>query len=208
MATDATTRRVADVDGDDSVVIAARRVFAVHGPDAPVSAVAAEAGTGIGSLYRRFPSKQALLQYLCTESMRQIEALAATALEEDDAWVAFTGFVHECVAQRAGAFGATLAGTVEITDDMRRLAKHGHQLLERLLARAQADGAVRPDVTAIDVRLLIELFSRRPLGEHDIHDRLLGLALDGLSASGERTPPALPPLDWAGYLARWRLRPR
>jgi AcrR family transcriptional regulator len=188
---------------DRAVVDAARLVFAVHGADAPVSAVAAAAGVGIGSLYRRYPTKEALLGHLCLESMRQVEAAAEQALDESDAWEGLAGFIRDCVSFRAGAFGATIAGSVEPTDEMRLVARRGHQLMTQLLVRAQDDGSARQDVTAVDVQLLIELFSRRSPDDSS-YERLLAVALDGLSATGPTTELPVAPLSWRSYLSRWR----
>src|SRR5882757_10663567 len=86
---------------DRAVLDAAREVFAVHGPGASVAQVAAEAGVGIGSLYRRYPTKEALLQHLCQASMDQQVAAAEEALargtDPTGSWEALTGFVRECV---------------------------------------------------------------------------------------------------------------
>lgn len=187
---------------DRAVLDAARLVFAVHGPDAPVSAVAAEAGVGMGSLYRRYPSKEVLLQDLCLESMRQLEAAGEQAAEEDDAWEALTGFVRECVSFRAGAF-ATVAGSVATTQEMTETAQRGHDVVVRLVARAHAQGTLRADVNGVDMHLLIELFSRRR-ADDGAHQRLLAIALDGLSVAAPRSalPGAAP--TWSDYATRWR----
>src|SRR5216683_12372 len=70
---------------DQAVLDAARLVFAVHGPDAAVSAVASAAGVGMGSLYRRYTSKEHLLQQLCLDSLAQQIAAAEAALAGGDA---------------------------------------------------------------------------------------------------------------------------
>src|SRR2546423_12608043 len=66
---------------DRAVLDAAREGFAVHGPDASVAQVAAQAGVGMGSLYRRYPTKEALLQHLCRTSMLQQVTVAEQAPE-------------------------------------------------------------------------------------------------------------------------------
>src|SRR3981081_2261838 len=82
---------------DRAVLDAAREVFAVHGPDASVAQVAARAGVGMGSLYRRYPTKEALLQHLCRASMDQQVAAAEEALQGGrDPWEALADFVREC----------------------------------------------------------------------------------------------------------------
>src|SRR5260370_13412896 len=108
---------------DQAVLDAARLVFAIHGPEAAVSAVAAEAGVGMGSLYRRYASKEELLQQLCQESLAQQIAAAEAALAgSDEPWDALAGFILACVSFRAGAF-SVIAGTIPLTPEMRAAAQ-------------------------------------------------------------------------------------
>src|ERR1700694_774718 len=94
------------------VLEAEREVFATRGFEAPVSAVAARAGVGMGSLYRRYGSKTDLLQRLCVLGMQESIAAAETALAADDAWVGLAGYIRECVGFGSGAL-APLAGRIE-----------------------------------------------------------------------------------------------
>ncbi len=195
---------------DRRIVDAARRVFVRIGADAPVSAIAAEAGVGVGSLYRRFASKDELFRYLCQSAMEQsIEAAEAALAAPGDAWSALVGYVRACVGFRSGAF-APAAGTFPVTDEMIATAARGHELVERLVAQARAAGTLRADVTPIDLYELIGLFSRSfrpaPAGSGFDPDtterRLLAIALDGLRAPG-REPLAGPAPRWEDYSARW-----
>jgi hypothetical protein len=87
-------------------------------------------------------------------------------------------------------------------------------LVEDIVARAQANGSLRPDVTALDISWLIEQFSRRapgsvdPAEEANARDRLLAIALDGLrghARSGRPLADVLPgrPPSRRAYAARW-----
>jgi AcrR family transcriptional regulator len=187
---------------DRAVLDAAREVFAVHGPDASVAQVAAQAAVGMGSLYRRYPSKEALLQYLCQASMDQQVAAAEASLEPGrDPWEALAGFVRECVGFRAGVLSA-VAGRIAVTEEMRATARHAHDLLEQLVDRAKRAGALRGDAGSVDIHELIELFSRRPAGNTLAHERLLAVALDGLRSPGPEALPG-PATDWQAYVRRW-----
>jgi len=190
---------------DRSVLDAARLVFAVHGPEAPVSAVATEAGVGIGTLYRRYASKHELLQHLCLASLEQQIAAARAALAGGEGpWEALSGLVRSCVSFRAGAF-AHLAGTIPVTAGMIEAAEQSHRLLERLVVRARRAGALRADAGSVDVHQLVELFSRRRPDDDDAHQRLLAIALDGLRAPGTAPLPGSPP-SWDDYAHRWSPR--
>src|SRR5690242_21410195 len=115
--------RQAEARRNDLVVLeAARDVFAAQGPDAPISAVAARAGVGMGTLYRRYGSKTELLQRLCVLAMQQALDAAADALRADDPWTGLVGYIRACVELRSGALAA-LAGQVETTEEMRATAK-------------------------------------------------------------------------------------
>jgi AcrR family transcriptional regulator len=191
---------------DLRVLAAARQVFAARGADAPVSAIAECAGVGMGSLYRRYGSKQDLLRQLCLLAMRQSIEAADRALLEADAWQGLTGYVIAAVDQSTGAL-APLAGAVETTPEMWECSRHGRDRLERLTALAHDQGTLRADVTALDIAWLIELFGRlgpvRPgTHEHNIRQRLLTVAIDGLRAGNPNPLPGTPP-SAAHYEGRW-----
>jgi AcrR family transcriptional regulator len=190
---------------DLRVLQAARTVFAERGADAPVSEVAERAGVGMGTLYRRYGSKKELLQRLCLLSMLQTIEIAERALDQGtDGWTAVAAYVRECVAARVGAL-APVAGTIEVTGEMTATSVRGQALLRTLVERAQADGTVRPDVTALDVSYLIEIFARHPRGtaeQENVLRRQLALALDGLRPGDLPPLPGEPPGE-RQYRARW-----
>jgi AcrR family transcriptional regulator len=202
--------RQAEAERNDRLVLeAAREVFATRGGSAPLSAVAERAGVGMGSLYRRYGSKTQLLQHLCILAMKQTVEAAQTALACDDAWTGLESYVRACVAFGSGAL-APLAGTIETTPRMWEISMRGRRLLDELVKRAQRQGALRQEVTALDVAWLTELFGRRgparPGAEDDhVHQRLLAIALDGLRAPGT-TPVPGPPPSARHYESRWKMR--
>lgn len=186
---------------------AAREVFAARGADAPVSAVAERAGVGVGTLYRRYGSKADLLRRLCELAMQQTIEAARAALADEDAWAGLAGYVRTCVALGSGAL-APLAGTIETTPEMWATSRRARGLLGELVARAQREGGLRPDVTALDVAWLVEFFGRQgPTGTDlgAVRRRVLAIALDGLRSGTEPLPGPAP--DPAHYEGRWRVRP-
>jgi AcrR family transcriptional regulator len=196
---------------DLAVLEAARDVFTAQGAGAPVSAVAERAGVGMGTLYRRYGSKTELLQRLCLLAMEQTVAAAEAGLRAADPWAGLAGYITACIELRAGALAA-LAGHVEATGPMRRLARRSQERARALVGRAQASGQLRPDVTALDIAWLIEQFSRRapgpldPAEERRVRARLVAIALDGLRAPGPDRLPGRPP-SGALYAKRWSLSP-
>ncbi len=117
-------------------------MFATHGWNAPVAAIATRAGVGMGSLYRRYGSKTELLQYLCLLSMRQTIEAATIALALEGPWESLSGYIKACVAMGAGAF-APLAGVIEVTEEMLDTAKKSNRLLARVVERARRSGQLR-----------------------------------------------------------------
>jgi AcrR family transcriptional regulator len=202
---------------DRAVLDAARDVFAAQGADAPISAVAERAGVGVGTLYRRYGTKTELLQRMCVLAMQQGIEAAGEALQADDPWAGLCGYIRACVEMRSGALGS-LAGQLEMTDEMLSTARRGITLAGEVVARAHRAGSLRPDVTALDIALLIESFSRRAPAsaapedpaaadeERNAQTRLLTVALDGLRAPGVTPLPGRAP-SADRYVGRWSRGP-
>ncbi|MGW7434248.1 TetR/AcrR family transcriptional regulator [Streptomyces sp. NPDC054861] len=197
--------RQAEAERNDvRVLYAARAVFAEQGAEAPVSAIAVRAGVGIGTLYRRYGSKEQLLHRLCAIGIAETIGELRAALErEGSGWEALAHYMAAAVDARAGAFAA-LAGTFSLPEDIAASNEEAKGLAERLLLRGQGDGTVREDVTTLDVAHVIEMFSRYPRRtEEDDHARrrMLALTLDGLRAAHTGLPGPRP--DWADYHRTW-----
>jgi AcrR family transcriptional regulator len=205
--------RQAEAERNDRRVLEAAQIeVARHGADATVAAIADRAGVGIGSLYRRYGSKEDLLRNLCVQAMDSTIEAAQAALAEPDAWAGLAGYVRTCVAQRTGALGP-LAGTIATTRPMWTASKRSRELLARLVGRAREDGSLRSDVTVLDIAWLIETLGAsgraEPAAEDDvIRARLAAIALDGLRSREHRPAGALPELPGpppgaAHYEQRW-----
>ena len=200
--------RQAEASRNDELVLAAARAVLTADPDAAMADIARRAGVGIGTLYRRYPSKEALVQQLCLDGMRRLEAVTRTALErvEEDPWDAFATFMADALDAGAGALGAALAGTFTPTDELlsaaRELYTAGHELIER----AKAAGALRSDVTQEDINLLFEQLRAVRLGDDErvaeLQRRYLALLLQALRAPAPAPLPGPPP-GWEEIRGRW-----
>jgi AcrR family transcriptional regulator len=196
---------------DIAVLDAARDVFSAQGADAPIAAVADRAGVGMGTLYRRYGSKTELLQRLCLLAMEQTLAAANAALAVADPWTGLTAYIGDCVELRTGALAA-LAGHVDVTAQMQATAERGIAAVAELVDRARRDRSLRDDVTALDISLLIEMFSRLalelpdPAEERNVRDRLVAIAVAGLRTDAAATAlPGRPP-SRERYVGRWQRR--
>jgi AcrR family transcriptional regulator len=200
--------RQAEAARNDRLVLdAARDVVARHGADAPVSAIAERAGVGMGSLYRRYGSKDDLLRRLCTLAMESTIRAAEKALAEPDPWAGLSAYIAECVSQGTGTLGA-LAGAIQTTPEMWAVSKRSRALLERLVARARRAGSLRSDVTALDIAWLIETLGKsgpaHPATEDAvIRQRLTAIAIAGLRAPAAGRLPGKPP-SAGHYERRWQ----
>jgi AcrR family transcriptional regulator len=198
-------RKAQAARNDTSILEAARAVYAAD-PDAPIASVAARAGVGISALYRRYPSKEALLRTLCSDGLKEYIAAAEAALADDgDAFKVFRRFAQRIVDADAYTLTARLARTLEgDSEALFRDATKAGDLGERVFKRAQKGGAVRADAVAEDMANVFEQLSaiRGPNAKRtaQLRKRYLTLQLDGLRP--RKKAQALP-----GPAPRWKDRP-
>jgi len=172
--------------------------------------VARRAGVGISAPYRRYPSKEDLLRRLCHEGLRRSIAEVEAALADDrDAWTAFADFMRRAVDADTSSLTVPLAGTFAPDRDLNRDAARAQELSRRLLERARAAGAIRPDLEVGDLSLLLEQVAAVRLGDErrtrELRQRYLAL-LDGLRARPGTPLPGRPP-RWEEIGGRWNRAP-
>jgi AcrR family transcriptional regulator len=198
-------RRAEAARNDERILESARAVF-VADPGAPISAVAAHAGVGVGALYRRYESKEELLRRLCADGLQRFIAAAEAALaDHGDPWEAFAGFMRACVDADTNSLTTRLAGTFTPTDELYREAGRDQGLLTALFDRTRAAGALRADLEVNDVGLLLEQIAALRVGDEErtreLRRRYLELMLTATRLSGEPLPG--PPPGWEELAARW-----
>jgi AcrR family transcriptional regulator len=172
------------------ILDAARAAFADGGLDVGVEEIARRAGVGKGTLYRRFPTKEALVQAIVQDRLDELEAIAARCEAFSDAGEGFAQFLSEAARMQASDQGfldvvAQRMGSVLTAEQQRWLLG----ILAGPLLRAQASGQVRGDLVVEDVPLLLRMLGATarsgPAGPAGADwERYLGLLLDGLRASG------------------------
>lgn len=138
------------------VLVAAARLFAERGPTATLNDVAHFAGVGVGTVYRKFPDKDAVLDALFDEKIGALLRLADEASVLDDAGAAFRNFLFGVMEMRATDRGldAILMARGRSTRFTVELGRRFVPKVEQLVARAIRAGELRPDFTGQEVCLL------------------------------------------------------
>jgi AcrR family transcriptional regulator len=178
-------REWTSLDGDEKherLLCAAGRVFARDGLDAPMPAVAAEAGAGVASVYRQFASKHELLAALVVRRMEQVTDAAWEAAERDaDRWTALTEMLWTLVGRMtADDFIGQARVLVADQPDVAAASDRATEALERLMAGARAEGRLRADASTLDLRLLFAATRAAKEVEPDAWQRMLALLIDAL----------------------------
>jgi len=172
----------------DRILAAAKAVFAEQGTEAPMEEVARLADVGVGTLYRHFPTKQALLGELLAERFRLFHAEAVRSLESvDDPWEAFAGTLRrnaELAAMDVGLQDALFRGDASWAPVAEPLAALKETMSE-IIRRGQAAGVIREDFTSADIPVMMcgvssTMANTHPDGTAMDWRRHLELLLDGL----------------------------
>jgi len=127
---------------------------AVHreGLGVPMATIAADAGVGIGTLYRHFPTREDLLGYLTRASFEQILANATTAdASAVTAAEALRRFIGAAISQRNDLVLPLHGGPPPASEAARVLRDQVHQVVQRIIDRGRADGTITRDVTPRDI---------------------------------------------------------
>jgi AcrR family transcriptional regulator len=177
----------------EKVLRAARAVFADQGRHAQMDDVARRAKVGVGTLYRHFPTKEALLCALSDEMFEAIAAYAERALERDDAWEAFKDVLWFGGAKTAGdrSFSEVLAAQREGPPRENADERVLRESVAELMRRAQESGQMRPDLMIDDIPLVMCGIGSASAIEHprpDAWRRHLGIVLDGMRAEAASGP--------------------
>jgi AcrR family transcriptional regulator len=196
------------------VLTAAAHVFGERGLAASIDEVARAAGVGVGTVYRRFPSKEALVDALFEDKVENMVVFAREAAAFDDPWDGFVYFITRAlewqvqnrglrdVRLRSGLSGPGGARTRDTVAP----------ILTAVIERAQVTGNLRPDVVVSDVAMLVTVLGAVSdyvsLHDPELGQRYMALMLDGLVSeraawtplSNPAIPASLPETDPAARL--------
>ena len=181
-------------DNRNRILTAAAEVFVEQGPGAPLEDISRRAGTGIATLYRRFPDRKALTRAVALDALQRTAAEAVRARDEEPtAFAALVRYMHRVLDIGIGAVFPVLLDEIPFEDEeIAAVRDDGVAVFQGLVTTAQRDGDLRPDITHADVGMLLVRMSRplpgpmsRALAGEVAH-RHLDLFIDGLRASAAR----------------------
>ncbi len=197
-------RRVLRKDAERNrqrVIAAARELFAEKGLEATLNDVAHHANVGVGTVYRRFDTKEELIEAIFVDGMDQLTALAETALQQEDSWSGFAWYV-----ERMCEITATDRGLREIAfskvyggDRVKACQERLVPVLTKLVERAQGDGYLRPEMSSTDMPLLGLLAGT--VGEYagnvdpELWRRYVAILLEGMRYHDGQSPIPVKALD-------------
>lgn len=205
MAAEASTERPLRRDAERNrqrILEAARVVFAQQGLGASLDAIAREAGVGVGTVYRRFPDKEQLIEALFEVSLAELVDAARAALAIADPWEGFVTFLHGAIDRQTRDRGLKelLMSSVHGQEQIGRARDAILPLVTELVERAQRSGQLREDVAPSDFPLM--QFAVGAISEYtadvqpDAWRRVMGLLIDGLRVHRDApTPLPIAPLD-------------
>ncbi|MYX72161.1 TetR/AcrR family transcriptional regulator [Streptomyces sp. SID3915] len=173
----------------DRLLGEARTSFAEHGTDASLEDIARRAGVGIGTLYRHFPNRHALMNAVFQEALTALLTRSrelAGSEQPCTALVEWLGAIVSHAGEYRGLAQALMSASVDRTSALTECHVPLRQAGARLLERAQASGAVRADVSIDDLLQLtnaIALAAEQTPADPALAARLLRLTLQGLRAA-------------------------
>jgi AcrR family transcriptional regulator len=184
------------------IIAAAAAVFAERGLDAATAEIAHRAGVGEATLFRRFPTKDDLIDAIIETRMEELAALADAAADAADPAAALERFMQDLVKQFSRDKGFFEAAGERCMNDpkFQPPRERGMEAVGRLLKRAQDAGAVRTDLSPSDISFLAgsamyAMEVSKPGLREDLWKRYLRVILDGMKPEGaSKLRPGAPKL--------------
>jgi AcrR family transcriptional regulator len=168
------------------ILKAASQVFNERGLDVSLDEIARYAGVGVGTVYRRFRTKQELVEALFMDRLDSVATLAEKAFEAPDPWSGLVSFMERMAEMMAGDLGLRqMLMFATYGQDLVAVARQRNApLVQRLVERAQAAGQLRADLRQTDIPFIVFMLTEATqltqAASADIWRRYLTLILDGM----------------------------
>jgi AcrR family transcriptional regulator len=166
----------------EKILAAARDAFAERGASTSLEEIARRAEVGIGTLYRNFPNRQALLEAVYVDEVQDL-CRSASELDGLAPWDAFVAWAHRLVGYLATkqALAHELLNYLDRDAELFKVCRVSlFEAGEPLLTRAQDAGVVRPDVSIGEVIQMVMGIAKIPAADPAQNQHILRVALDGL----------------------------
>jgi AcrR family transcriptional regulator len=171
------------------VLEVAYQTFAADGLSVPIDEIARRAGVGAGTVYRHFPTKEALFQAVIADRMRRIIDEGHALLESEQPGQALFTFLRSMVLQWGAADRGLVEALAGVGIDVNNAVPEAEEdflgLLADLLSAAQHAGTARPDITVPEVKTLMVGCQAMQSYNAELADRVTEVALDGLRGNGK-----------------------
>jgi AcrR family transcriptional regulator len=171
----------------------AEEIFAVEGISVPIDVIAKGAGVGVGTLYRHFPTKEALIEAIVEHRLVNLAEAAKSYADADDPGEALFAYLHEFARQAAAKhdlFDALGTAGVDIKSRCSASVDEVMECLDRLRQRAVAVGAIRPDVASEELVDLVVGVCRghgQVVPDEGRVQRMVAIVCNGLRPPGSDT---------------------
>jgi AcrR family transcriptional regulator len=196
------------------ILLAAAEVLAERGLDATLDDVARQAGVGVGTVYRRFPGKEALIAALFEEQLTALVTMGERALAEPDPWAGLVGYLTGAAEHLTADRGLrqVLMFSASGGEHARRARARLEPIVTELIGRAQRAGVVRADLRPTDIPFTVLMLAAaadyaRP-ARPATWRRYLALLLDSLppqrGGTSELPEPPLRPDEMEQVMQRRR----
>lgn len=165
-------------------------VFGEMGVDAQMTDIAKAAGLGIGTVYRNFESKEALVNALVMNRLTGAAQVAKKAADEPDAWKALVDLIYLITDRQIEnrVLSQFLEGRIAGSSELQKQRDIVYGMLDKILDRAKKSGEARPDVNIADIRMIMTSVAHLASNYSPIAQRLvrryIGVVIDGLRAPG------------------------
>jgi AcrR family transcriptional regulator len=181
------------------ILAAAAEVFAQRGLDVSLDDIARHAGLGVGTVYRRFPTKDLLIEALFEEHLETVLAMAERAAKAENPWEGFVNALTEVCAMHASNRGLReiMMSSVYGQGCAERARSRITPTVENAIRRAQEAGYLRPDIRPTDIMMIEFMIGGVAYYTRHVPDawrRYLDMLVDGLRARPDQAPLSAPAL--------------